>query len=124
MDVDQDFRLKYVGSSWVGKRGRSAEILSALAGTELNFANSTSFAIHDVVDIIRRSRSNVLWKRMFKAGLIALPELNRRRASIGLAPVSPTYMRRFVPLDGYLPSRGYFLPALVRRGASMVILFS
>lgn len=93
--MDQDFRLSYQGSSWVGKRGRSAAVLAELSGVQLTFANSTSFAFHDMCGIIRRSRSNVQWKRMYSEGIITLQDLNRRRATIGLSPLTAYYMRRF-----------------------------
>lgn len=93
--MDQDFRLKYQGSSWVGKRGESSAVLAELCGAKLTFANSTSFAIHDVCGVIRKSRSNVQWKGMYTRGVLTLEELNRRRATIDLAPLSASYMRRF-----------------------------
>lgn len=47
--VEQDFRLRYVPGSWVAKRGRPYS-------EELDFANSTSFAFHDIALLIRNSR--------------------------------------------------------------------
>lgn len=52
IDVDQDFRLKYVARSWVAKYAERRD------SVRLNFANSTSYAFHDVCEIIRTSRAN------------------------------------------------------------------
>lgn len=134
IDMDQDFRLKYQGSSWVGKRAGSAAVRAELLGVELNFANSTSFAFHDVCGVIRKSRSNVQWKRMYADGKIALEELNRRRLTIGFPPVSATYMRRFrvdfTPdctlrsiIDvGWCRTHGH-RPNVGRYGASLYVFF-
>lgn len=72
--------------------------MQSVSGVKMTFANSTSFAFHDVVGIIRRSRSNVLWKSRYKAGLISADELNRRRKTIGFGPISQkaTYWRKFI----------------------------
>jgi len=91
-DVEQDFRLSYVGSSWVAKRGQRRDVTG---GEHLTFANSTSFAFRDVVRTIRRSRWNVRWKELYAEGRLTLADLNARRASWGLDPIGETYMRRF-----------------------------
>lgn len=92
IDMDQDFRLKYIPKSWCGRRGA---VVSRLESEILTFANSTSFAFHDVANLIRVSRWNRLWKVMYKQGSVTLAELNRRRSTVSLPPISATYMKRF-----------------------------
>lgn len=89
------------------------------SGVELTFANSTSFAFHDVVNTIRNSRVNALfkdtyriemealWARRASGGLsgdelrllsvAALTKLNRVRSRLGFPPIdaSSPYLRNF-----------------------------
>lgn len=49
----QSFDYEYISDSWGGSRGDKAA-----SGQVLTFANSTSFAFHDISQLIRRSRTN------------------------------------------------------------------
>lgn len=52
IDMDQDFRLKYVARSWV------SQFYLRRSACKLTFANSTSYAFHDVCEILRNSLRN------------------------------------------------------------------
>lgn len=52
IDMDQDFRLKYVARSWV------SQFYMRGSACKLTFANSTSYAFHDVCEILRHSLAN------------------------------------------------------------------
>ena len=60
----------------------------------ITFANSTSFAFHDIADQLHQIRSNTALKASFKAGDISLEFLNERRASWGYPPLKNTFTRK------------------------------
>lgn len=92
-DVEQDFRLKYVSKSWVSKRG---ELPSVNEGVKMTFANSTSFAFHDVVSLIRNARNKEWAKSEYLAGRLSLEECNALRARFGYPPLKDSYMRKLM----------------------------
>jgi hypothetical protein len=67
-EMEQDFRLIYVPSSWIAKR------MHTVSARKLEFSNSTSFAFHDIANLIRSQRSNDLWRDQYKSGNISLDD--------------------------------------------------
>lgn len=91
--MDQDFRLSYVPRSWVGKCAdrvmRSHEEIQ-----RITFANSTSFAYHDIADILHNLRTNQSLKAAYRSGTITLDTLNAARGRMGYPAMSATYTRK------------------------------
>jgi hypothetical protein len=89
-EINQNFNLTYVGKSWVAKRGFKE---AAWAGKALDFANSTSFALHDIVKMISKSRRNASIKRALTRGLITFEDFQKIRIEMGMELISPRYAR-------------------------------
>lgn len=75
----QDFGFNYKGESWASKYSENF--------SGINFANSTSYAFRDILNIIRRSEANKKLKDNYKEGKISLIKLNEERDKWGWSPL-------------------------------------
>jgi len=79
-EVFQNFSLKGVSKSWLHALKRNAK-------RSLNFANSTSFAAHDIIGLYRISKRKALYQREYEAGNLTWPQWMKLREALGLQPL-------------------------------------
>lgn len=79
----QSFDYEYISDSWGGCRGSKVA-----SGRILTYANSTSFAFHDICQLLQRSRTNKQLKNALKKGNLSFSYVNKRRASLGFPALS------------------------------------
>lgn len=75
----QDFGFNYKGESWASKYSKNFE--------GINFANSTSYAFRDILNIITRSEANKKLKDSYKEGKQTLEKINEERRKWGWSPL-------------------------------------
>jgi hypothetical protein len=102
-EVSQNFNLTYVGQSWVAKRGHKT---AEEANKRLDFANSTSFAFHDIMEMIQKSRRNASVKRALSLGKITLEDCQQIRKEMNMAPLSERYSRHLKTTFPLKPALG------------------
>jgi hypothetical protein len=76
----QNFSLKGIAKSWLHSLRRNST-------RKLNFANSTSFAAHDLVGLMRISIRKELWKCLLLDGQMSVEHYQKLRTSVGLDPI-------------------------------------